>query len=152
MSLEQTLILVKPDGVQRGLTGEIVTRLEKRGLKIVGAKLIRPTRSIAEIHYAEHVGKPFYESLIGFITSGPVLAMVIEGERAVSISRQTIGSTDPAEAAPGTIRGDLGLTVGRNLVHGSDSTERGKEEIAIWFDQLEIIEFEQTMEPWIIES
>lgn len=152
MSVEQTLILVKPDGVQRGLTGEIVNRLEKRGLKIVGAKLIRPTRSIAEIHYAEHVGKPFYESLIGFITSGPVLAMVIEGERAVSISRQTIGSTDPAEAAPGTIRGDLGLTVGRNLVHGSDSAERGKEEIAIWFDQLEIIEFEQTMEPWIIES
>ena len=152
MSVEQTLILVKPDGVQRGLTGEIINRLEKRGLQIVGAKLIHPTRAIAEEHYREHVGKPFYEGLIEFITSGPVLAMVIQGERALTISRQTMGSTDPAEAAPGTIRGDLGLTVGRNLVHGSDSAKRGTEEIKIWFDQSEIISFEQTLHPWIIES
>lgn len=152
MTVERTLVLVKPDGTQRGLAGEVLSRLERRGLKVVGAKLIHVERSLAEQHYAEHVGKPFYEGLIDFITSAPVLALAMEGERAVEISRQTMGATDPAKAAPGTIRGDLGLTVGRNLVHGSDSPERAKEEVALWFDASELADYSQTLEPWLIES
>ena len=152
MAAERTLVLVKPDGTQRGLAGEVLSRLERRGLKIVGAKLVQANRSLAERHYAEHVGKPFYEGLVAFITSAPVLALVMEGERAVEISRQSMGATDPAKAAPGTIRGDLGLTVGRNLVHGSDSPERAMEEIALWFDESELVSYSQTLSPWLIES
>ena len=152
MAAERTLVLVKPDGTQRGLAGEVLSRLERRGLKIVGAKLVQADRSLAERHYAEHVGKPFYEGLVAFITSAPVLALVMEGERAVEISRQSMGATDPAKAAPGTIRGDLGLTVGRNLVHGSDSPERATQEIALWFDESELVSYSQTLSPWLIES
>ena len=152
MAAERTLVLVKPDGTQRGLAGEVLSRLERRGLKSVGAKLVQADRSLAERHYAEHVGKPFYEGLVAFITSAPVLALVMEGERAVEISRQSMGATDPAKAAPGTIRGDLGLTVGRNLVHGSDSPERATQEIALWFDESELVSYSQTLSPWLIES
>jgi nucleoside-diphosphate kinase len=152
MTSEQTLILVKPDGIQRGLGGEVISRLEKRGLRLAGAKLLTADISLAEAHYAEHKGKPFYEGLIAFITSGPILALVIEGERAVEIARQTMGSTDPAKAESGTIRGDYGLTVGRNLVHGSDSPTRAIEEINLWFNNSELVTYSQSIEEWLIES
>jgi nucleoside-diphosphate kinase len=152
MAVERTLVLVKPDGMQRGLAGEILGRLERRGLKIVGAKLVQVDRALAERHYAEHVGKGFYEGLVKFITSAPVLALAVEGERAVEIARQTMGATDPAKAAPGTIRADYGLTVGRNLVHGSDSPESAKRELALWFKESELASYRQELAPWLIES
>ncbi|MDA1095726.1 MAG: nucleoside-diphosphate kinase [Chloroflexi bacterium] len=150
--MERTLVLVKPDGVQRGLIGEIVGRLERRGLQIVGAKLTLADRALAEKHYAEHVGKGFYEGLVRYITSTPVLALVLEGDRAVEIARQTMGATDPLKAAPGTIRGDLALTVGRNLVHGSDSAQRGAEEIALWFTKNEVVDYRLDLQGWLTES
>ncbi|MBI4236689.1 MAG: nucleoside-diphosphate kinase [Chloroflexi bacterium] len=152
MATERTLVLVKPDGMQRGLAGEVLGRLERRGLKIVGAKLVQADRALAERHYAEHAGKGFYEGLVRFITSSPVLALVMEGERAVEVTRQTMGATDPVKAAPGTIRGDLGLTIGRNLVHGSDSPERAAQEIALWFKPSELVSYRQDIERWLIES
>lgn len=152
MAAERTLILVKPDGTQRGLAGEILGRLERRGLKIVGAKLVLADRALAERHYAEHKGKGFYEELVRFITSAPVLALAMEGERAVEVARQTMGSTDPAKAAPGTIRADFGLTIGRNLVHGSDSAERAGQEIALWFKPSELVSYRLDIEPWVIGS
>ena len=152
MAIERTLVLVKPDGTQRGLAGEVLRRLERRGLKIVGAKFIHPDRALAERHYAEHKGKGFYEGLVGFITSAPVLALVMEGERAVEVARQTMGATDPAKAAPGTIRADFGLTIGRNIVHGSDSPERAGQEIALWFKPSELVSYKQDLEPWLIGS
>ena len=151
MATERTLVLVKPDGVQRGLAGEVVTRLERRGLKIVGAKFVHADRALAERHYAEHRGKPFYEGLVAFITSSPVLALVMEGERAVEVARQAMGATDPLKAAPGTVRGDLARTIGRNLVHGSDSPERAAQEIALWFLPSETISWRQDQERWLIE-
>ncbi len=152
MAAERTLILVKPDGIQRGLAGEIVGRFERRGLKIVGARLLQVDRSLAEQHYAEHAGKPFLEGLLSFITSAPVLALVLEGERAITLARQTMGATDPAAAAPGTIRGDLGISMGRNLVHGSDGPESARREIALWFGESELTDFHLTTEQWLIES
>lgn len=152
MAVERTLILIKPDAVQRGLTGEILNRFEKRGLKIVGAKLMRVERELAEQHYAEHVGKPFLPGLLNFITSSPLLAMALEGERAIELARQTMGATDPAKAAPGSIRADLGLSVGLNLVHGSDGAESAAREVALWFDESELIDYKQATEQWLIES
>ena len=152
MAVERTLILIKPDAVQRSLTGEILGRFEKRGLKIVGAKLTQVDRSLAEEHYAEHVGKPFLAGLLDFITSSPLLALVFEGKRAIELARQTMGATDPGKAAPGSIRADFGLSVGMNLVHGSDGPESAAREIALWFDESELIDYVQATEQWLIES
>jgi nucleoside-diphosphate kinase len=139
MAQELTLVLVKPDGVERGLAGEIVSRLERRGLVLRAARLVEVDRELAEQHYAEHADKPFFEELISFITSTPTLALVVEGESAISTVRTTMGATDPAKAAPGTIRGDLALAMPNNLVHGSDSPESAAREIALWFADDELV-------------
>jgi len=149
--IEQTLIIVKPDGVQRGLVGEIIGRLERRGLKIVAMQMQRVSRETAERHYAEHQGKPFFAGLVEYITSAPVVVMVLEGPQAVAAARSTIGSTKPVEATPGTIRGDLGMMVGRNLIHGSDSPESGKREIAIFFADSATFEYSRDIDRWILE-
>jgi nucleoside-diphosphate kinase len=133
MAVERTLVLVKPDAMRRQLGGEIIGRLERRGLQLRAARLLTVDRALAEEHYAEHTGKPFFGELIEFITSGPTLALVVEGEGAIATVRTTMGATNPAEAAPGTIRGDLSLSMPDNLVHGSDSTESAEREIALWF-------------------
>jgi nucleoside-diphosphate kinase len=150
--LETTLVLIKPDAVQRGLTGEIVSRLEARGLKIIAAKFLKVPQSLAEEHYAIHQGKPFYDGLIQYITSSPVMAMVWEGPQAIAAVRQTMGSTRPIEAAPGSVRHDFGLEVGRNLTHASDGAETAKLEISLWFEPDEIIEWGRSLDPWILES
>jgi nucleoside-diphosphate kinase len=134
VAVEQTVVLIKPDAVQRALAGEILARLEHRGLKIAAAKLVTVDRARAEEHYAEHAEKPFFGELVEFITSAPTLALVVEGEGAIAVVRTTIGATNPADAAPGTIRGDLALSMPDNLVHGSDSSESAQREIALWFD------------------
>lgn len=134
MAVERTLVLIKPDALQRALGGEILSRLERRGLQIAQAKLLTVDRALAEEHYAEHREKPFFGELVEFITSAPTLALVIEGEGAVAVVRTTIGATNPADAAPGTIRGDLALSMPDNLVHGSDSLESAQREIGLWFD------------------
>ena len=149
--MERTLILVKPDGVQRGLIGEIVGRFERRGLKLVGMKFLQMSDDLAGEHYGVHKERPFYASLVEYITSGPVVAMVWEGNEAIAAARATMGATKPVEAAPGTIRGDFGMEIGRNLVHGSDSAENGAIEIALWFDEAELIDYDRTIEPWILE-
>ncbi|HEY5479513.1 MAG TPA: nucleoside-diphosphate kinase [Gaiellaceae bacterium] len=133
MAVERTLVLVKPDAVRRGLCGEIVARLERRGLTLRGARLVQVDEELAGAHYAEHRGKEFFARLVSFIISGPTLALVVEGESAVTVVRSTMGATDPAKAAPGTIRGDLGLSMPDNLVHGSDSPESARRELALWF-------------------
>ncbi|MFB6086639.1 MAG: nucleoside-diphosphate kinase [Halodesulfurarchaeum sp.] len=149
---ERTFVMVKPDGVQRGLIGEIVSRFEERGLKLVGAKLMQIDQELAEQHYAEHEDKPFFEALTGFITSGPVLAMVWEGQDAIAQVRTMMGATDPAEAAPGTIRGDFGLDLGRNVIHGSD-TEPGsaEREIDLFFEADELEDYDRIDEAWLYE-
>jgi nucleoside-diphosphate kinase len=134
MAAERTLVLIKPDAMRRGLAGEILRRFELRGLEIREAKLLTVDRALAEEHYAEHAEKPFYGELVEFITSGPTLALVLEGERAIATVRTTMGATDPADAGPGTVRGDLALSMPDNLVHGSDSPESAAREIALWFD------------------
>ena len=134
MAVERTLVLIKPDAVQRALAGGILARLEQRGLKIVEAKLLTVDRGLAKEHYAEHAEKPFFGELVEFITSAPTLALVLEGEGAIGVVRTTMGATNPADAAPGTIRGDLALSMPDNLVHGSDSPESAQREIALWFD------------------
>ena len=136
---ERTLVLIKPDALARGLAGEILGRLERRGLEIRAAKLVQLDRSLAERHYAEHSEKPFFGELVDFITSAPTLALVVEGESAISVVRATMGATNPAEAAPGTIRGDLALAMPDNLVHGSDSPESAEREIALWFSDSELV-------------
>ena len=133
MAVERTLVLVKPDAMRRQLAGEIVARLERRGLELRAARIVTVDRPLAEEHYAEHVEKPFFGELVEFITSGPTLALVVEGEGAVSTVRTTMGATNPADAAPGTIRGDLSLSMPDNLVHGSDSQESAEREIGLWF-------------------
>ena len=143
--------MLKPDAVQRNLIGNIISRIENKGLKLVGAKLMTVPTSLAEAHYAEHKGKPFYDGLISFITSAPVFAMVVEGENAVNVSRHIIGQTNPAEAAPGSIRGDLGLTVGRNVIHGSDSLASAEREIHLWFDENEISNYSAPRDKWLYE-
>ena len=149
---ERTLVLVKPDAMQRGLASEVLGRLERRGLKIVAMRLLQIDEALARKHYAEHAGKPFLEALVSFITSCPVIAAVFEGEDAIALVRQTIGATDPAKAAPGTIRGDLGLDVGRNLAHGSDGPESATREIALFFDDKEILSYERSLDGWIREG
>ncbi len=136
---ERTLVLIKPDAVERGLAGEILARLEQRGLSLRAAKLVRVDRALAERHYAEHAEKPFFGELVEFITSAPTLALVVEGESAVSVVRTTMGATNPVDAAPGTIRGDLALAMPDNLVHGSDSAESAEREIALWFSDDELV-------------
>ena len=149
--MQRTLVLVKPDGVQRGLVGAIIGRLEGRGLKLISLKMMRITKEVAARHYAEHQGKPFYDGLIAFITSGPVVAMIWEGREAVSVVRNLIGATDPLKASPGTIRGDLALDLGMNLIHGSDSPERAETEIALFFNKGELHGYERTADRWIRE-
>jgi nucleoside-diphosphate kinase len=149
--VERTLVLVKPDGVQRGLIGEIIARLERRGLKLAAAKFENVSKELAEEHYAVHKGKPFYDGLIRYITSAPVMAMVWEGPNAVAAVRQTMGATRPVEAAPGTIRHDFGLTVGRNLTHASDSPENGALEIDLWFKPEELVDWKRDSDPWILD-
>ncbi|MFT4891766.1 MAG: nucleoside-diphosphate kinase [Halobacteriales archaeon] len=150
---ERTFVMVKPDGVQRGLIGEIISRLEDRGLKLVGAKFMRIDRDLAEQHYGEHEDKPFFEDLVSFITSGPVMAMVWEGQDAVSQVRTMMGETDPAESDPGTIRGDLGLDLGRNVIHGSDDEDPGanEREIELFFDEDELLDWDRIDETWLYE-
>jgi len=150
--VERTLVLVKPDGVQRGLIGEVIMRLERRGLKLVAAKFLQVSPELAQTHYAVHEGKPFYEGLIRYITSAPVMAMVWEGPNAVAVVRQTMGATRPWEAAPGTIRHDFGLGVDRNLTHGSDSVENGEKEAALWFSDEEMVSWQRANDPWIFSS
>ena len=149
--METTLVLLKPDAVQRGLVGTITTRLESTGLKIVGMKFMRVSNDLAERHYAEHVGKPFFEGLVSFITSGPIVAMALEGDGAISIVRKTMGATNPADSAPGSIRGDYATDIGRNLVHGSDSAESAARELALFFDDGEIIDYARSTDAWIRE-
>ncbi len=149
--MEQTLVLVKPDGVQRGLNGEVISRLERRGLQLVAAKFMTVSQELAETHYAIHKGKPFYDGLIAYITSAPVMAMVWEGPHAVAAVRQTMGATRPTDAAPGSIRHDFALEVGRNLTHASDSIENGIKEINLWFQPKEIISWERSVDPWVFE-
>ncbi len=148
---ERTFALLKPDAIQRGLAGEILSRFEHRGLKVVGLKLMRVSRHLAESYYAEHQGKPFYEPLMSYITSGPVVAMVLEGDGAVAIVRKMMGKTNSAEAEPGTIRGDLALTIGRNVIHGSDSLESAKREIGFFFKPEELQEYKRIDEAWLRE-
>lgn len=147
--MERTFVLVKPDGVQRGLIGAIISRLEQRGLKLIAAKFLWVSQQLAETHYAVHKGKPFYEGLIRYITSAPVMAMVWEGPGAVAAVRQTMGATRPLEAAPGSIRHDFGLEVGRNLTHASDSPETAEQEIALWFTPHEMVSWQRSNDPWI---
>jgi nucleoside-diphosphate kinase len=150
--VERTLIIVKPDAVQRGLTGEIIRRFENRGLRIVGMKFILIGRELARRHYAVHEGKPFFPGLIDYITSAPVVAMALEGHQAVELARKTIGATRPVEAGAGTIRGDLAVEVGRNLVHGSDSVENAEKEVALFFSPDELIEWGRDTDRWIFEE
>jgi len=150
--LEQTLVLLKPDAVQRGLVGQIIGRLEQRGLKLVGAKLVQVDQSLAKRHYAIHEGKPFYEGLIEYIVSSPVIAMVWEAPNAIALVRQTMGVTNPIEASPGTVRHDLGLEIGRNLTHASDAVETAQDEIQLWFSENELVSWSRENDRWIFES
>jgi nucleoside-diphosphate kinase len=151
--VQRTFVAIKPDGVQRGLIGEVVNRFERRGLKLVGMKLLQVTREMAETHYGEHKGKPFYEGLVSYITSAPVVGMVLEGKDAVTLARNVIGATNPANAAPGTIRGDYAVEIGRNIVHGSDSPESAKREIGIFFKDNELVNgWDRTVEKWVTEG
>ncbi len=149
--MEKTFVIVKPDGVQRGLIGEVIARLERRGLQLIGAKFMQVSLKLAETHYGIHKDKPFYDSLIEYITSAPVMAMVWEGKNAVAAVRQTMGATNPTEAAPGSVRHDFGLDIGRNITHASDSSENGEKETALWFTAEELVEWERATEAWIYE-
>jgi nucleoside-diphosphate kinase len=149
--MERTLVIVKPDGVQRGLIGEIIARLERRGLKIVGLKMMQISRELAAKHYSVHQGKPFYEGLVNYITSSPVVVMAVEGKRAIDMVRQTMGKTNPLDAAPGTIRADLAVDIGRNLVHGSDGAQTAVFELGLFFRPDELVGWERSAEPWISE-
>jgi nucleoside-diphosphate kinase len=150
--MERTLVLVKPDGVQRALMGEIISRLESRGLQMVAARFMLVDRTLAEKHYAIHKGKPFYDGLIAYITSSPVLAMVWQGPSAVAAVRQTMGATRPTEAAPGSIRHDFGLTVGRNLTHASDTPENAEAEVALWFRPQDLVTWTRDLDRWYYDA
>lgn len=147
--MERTLLMVKPDGVQRGLMGEMIRRFEQKGFQMAGCKLMQLSRELAERHYAEHAGKPFYDRLIGFITSGPVLAMVWQGDDIIALSRAMMGKTNPLEAAPGTIRGDFAAHTNLNLIHGSDSPESAEREIRLFFREEELLHYERAVSVWI---
>jgi len=150
--VERTLVLVKPDGVQRGLIGEVISRLERRGLRLVAAKFMNVSRSLAEAHYAIHRDKPFYQGLIEYITSAPVMAMVWEGPNAVAAVRQTMGATRPTEAAPGSLRHDFALEIGRNLTHASDEPANGEKEIDLWFKKEELVNWRREIDRWVFEK
>ena len=150
--MERTFVMVKPDGVKRGLIGEVIKRIEQKGLKIVAMKMIEVSKELAEKHYAEHKEKPFFQNLISYITSGPVVAMVVEGKEAVKVMRNLVGKTNPIEASPGTIRGDLAMDIGRNVVHASDSIESAEREISLFFSKEEILSYERADEKWIYEE
>ena len=150
--IEKTFVMVKPDGVQRGLVGKIVQRFEERGLKICAMKMMKIPKELAERHYGEHKGKGFYEPLLSYITSGPVVCMMLEGENAVAVVRTMMGKTNPQDAAPGTIRADFSQVTGRNIVHGSDSSESAKREINLFFNDYEIQKYEKIDEAWLFEK
>ena len=149
--MERTLVIIKPDAVQRGLIGEIINRFERRGLRIAGMKLMHIDEALARRHYAIHEGKPFFEPLIQYITSSPVVVMVLEGNDAIEVVRHTMGATNPTEAAPGTIRADFGLEIGRNLVHGSDGSETAAFEVPLFFSESEVLSYERDTDRWIFE-
>ena len=151
MTTERTLVLVKPDGVQRGLTGEIIGRLERTGLQIIGMKLMQISDELASTHYGEHKAKPFYAGLVGFITSSPVVALCLEGPSAISTTRKLMGATNPADADPGTVRGDLGVDMGRNLIHGSANSDDAVREVALFFDDSELTYYNRATQTWIVE-
>ena len=150
--IERTFVMVKPDGVQRGLVGKIVQRFEERGIKICAMKMMHIPHELAERHYEEHKGKGFYSSLLEYITSGPVVCMVLEGDNVVAVSRSMMGKTNPQDAGPGTIRGDFAQVTGRNIVHGSDSPETAKREIKLFFNDYELHKYEKIDEPWLFEK
>ena len=152
MAHERTVVIVKPDGVQRGLVGPIIGRLEARGLKLVGLKLMRVSDSLAAEHYAEHEGKPFYEGLLRYITSGPVIVLCVEGTSAVQMVRNTVGATNPLNAAPGTIRADWALDIGRNLIHASDAPSTAERELTLWFQPDELVTFARDVDRWVFEG
>ncbi|RSK27433.1 nucleoside-diphosphate kinase [Bacillus sp. HMF5848] len=147
--MEQTYLMVKPDGVQRNLVGEIVSRFEKKGFQLVGAKLVQIPTELAEEHYGEHKDKPFFPELVDFITSGPVFAMVWQGDNVIATARQMMGATNPKDALPGTIRGDFGLTVGKNVIHGSDSSTSAEREIALFFKKEELTNYKKLVDEWV---
>ena len=149
--MERTFLAVKPDGVQRHLVGEIIRRYETKGFKLVGLKLVQPTRELAESHYAVHKERPFFAGLVDFITSGPVVAMVWEGDGVVASARKIIGATNPLTAEPATIRGDYGASIGRNIIHGSDAIETAQTEIALWFNPEELVGWSPSLTSWIYE-
>lgn len=149
--MERSLIILKPDAVQRGLIGSIMTRLEQRGLKFAGLKLIQVDEALAQQHYGVHQGKPFFESLIRYITSAPVVVMVVVGNHVIQMVRTTVGATNPANAAPGTIRGDFAVEIGRNLIHASDSPENGEQEVALFFRPEELVDWGRSVDSWIYE-
>lgn len=148
--MERTLVLLKPDCIQRRLAGAILQRFETKGLRLVGMKLVQPSRQLAEQHYAVHKGKPFYDSLLQFLTSGPTLAIVLEGREAVSVIRNIMGPTDGTKAPPGTIRGDYALSIQNNLIHGSDSVDNANTEIKLWFTDAELVAYTPVDTPWIV--
>lgn len=150
--MEQSLVLVKPDAVQRGLIGEIISRLERRGLRLAAAKFMAVDRELAEAHYAEHKGKPFFEGLLDYITSSPVMAMAWEGPEAIAAIRQTMGATKPTEASPGSVRHDFSLQIGRNLTHASDKPDSGTKEVALWFSKEELISWDREIDRWVFED
>jgi nucleoside-diphosphate kinase len=151
MTLERTFLAIKPDGVQRQLIGDIISRLETKGFTLVGLKLIQVNPALAAQHYGEHQAKPFFPGLVEFITSGPVVAMVWEGKGVVAAARKMIGVTNPLNAEPGTIRGDYGIDIGRNIIHGSDAIETAEREIALWFEPQELVSWHPTVTSWIYE-
>jgi nucleoside-diphosphate kinase len=151
MAFERTLVIIKPDGVQRALIGPITARLESRGLKLVGLKLLRVSAELASRHYAEHEGKPFYAGLLKYITSGPVLVACVEGTSAVQMVRNAVGATNPLNAAPGTIRGDLALDIGRNLIHASDAPDTAERELALSFQPDDLVSYARETDRWIFE-
>lgn len=151
MAIEKTLILLKPDAVQRGLMGEIISRFEKKGLKVVALKLVNVSKELAHTHYAEHKEKPFFKGLVDFITAGPTLSMVVEGDNAIAVVRRLVGATNPQNADPGTVRHDYGMVTGRNLIHASDSLASAAREIALFFRKEEIIEYRLVHEKWVYE-
>jgi len=150
--VERSLVLVKPDGVHRALIGEVISRLERRGLRLVAAKFMQVSKELAETHYGIHKGKPFYEGLIEYITSAPVMAMVWEGPNAIAAIRQTMGATRPTEAAPGSLRHDFALEVGRNLTHASDTVENGEMEVSLWFKAEELVDWKREVDRWVFEK
>ncbi len=149
--MERTFLAIKPDGVQRKLVGEIIRRFETKGFTLVGLKFMSVSRELAETHYGVHRERPFFPSLVDFITSGPVVAMVWEGEGVIASARKIIGATNPLNAEPGTLRGDFGVNVGRNIIHGSDAPETAQSEIALWFKAEELVDWQPTIQAWVHE-